>query len=98
MTLKVAIAQINPVVGDVAGNVALILHKVAAARDELGADLVVFPELALCGYPPEDLLFHGNMRRSVGRALEQLCAEVEGISVWWVIRSTRTTVSITAPH
>ncbi len=81
MTLKVAIAQINPVVGDVAGNVALILHKVAAARDEFGADLVVFPELALCGYPPEDLLFHGNMRRSVGRALEQLCAQVEGISL-----------------
>jgi len=81
MTLKVAIAQINPVVGDVAGNVALILHKVAAARDELGAGLVVFPELALCGYPPEDLLFHGNMRRSVGRALEQLCTQVEGISV-----------------
>ncbi len=81
MTLNVAIAQINPVVGDVAGNVALILQKVAAARDQLGADLVVFPELALCGYPPEDLLFHGNMRRSVGRALEQLCAEVTGISV-----------------
>ncbi len=81
MTLKVAIAQINPVVGDVAGNVALILQQVAAARDQLHADLVVFPELALCGYPPEDLLFHGNMRRSVGRALEQLCAEVAGISV-----------------
>ncbi|MGB5623109.1 MAG: NAD+ synthase [Gammaproteobacteria bacterium] len=81
MTLKVAIAQINPVVGDVAGNVALILQRVAAARDQLGADLVVFPELALSGYPPEDLLFHGNMRRSVGRALEQLCAEVAGISV-----------------
>ncbi|MGB5208881.1 MAG: NAD+ synthase [Gammaproteobacteria bacterium] len=81
MTLKVALAQVNPVVGDVAGNVARILAEAARARDELGADLVLFPELILCGYPPEDLLFHGNMRRSVASALEQLCEQVQGISV-----------------
>ena len=60
MTLRIAVAQINPVVGDVAGNVDRVLD---AARSQVGqADLVVFPELAICGYPPEDLLFHGNMR------------------------------------
>ncbi|MGD8978424.1 MAG: NAD+ synthase [Gammaproteobacteria bacterium] len=81
MTLRVAIAQINPVVGDVAGNVDRILDQAVIARDELGADLLICPELALCGYPPEDLLFHGNMRRSVGHALEQICSRVSGISV-----------------
>ncbi len=74
-------AQVNPVVGDVAGNVARILAGAARARDEFGADLAIFPELILCGYPPEDLLFHGNMRRSVANALEQLCQQVQGISI-----------------
>ena len=81
MTLKLALAQVNPVVGDVAGNVARILAGAARARDEFGADLAIFPELILCGYPPEDLLFHGNMRRSVANALEQLCEQVQGISI-----------------
>jgi NAD+ synthase (glutamine-hydrolysing) len=81
MTLKVAVAQINPVVGDVAGNVALILDRAVRARDDLGADLLICPELAVCGYPPEDLLFHGNMRRSVDRALAKIRSRVSGIAV-----------------
>jgi len=81
MSLKIAVAQINPVVGDVAGNVRRVLDWTARARDDLGADLVMFPELVICGYPPEDLLFHGNMRRSVAAAMETLCAEVHGISL-----------------
>ena len=48
--------QINPVVGDVAGNIKKIITAANQARDELSADLVVFPELTLTGYPPEDLL------------------------------------------
>ena len=55
MSLTIAIAQVNPIVGDVNGNLALVRR----ARDEaarLGADLVVFPELVLVGYPPEDLV------------------------------------------
>ncbi len=54
-TLKIALAQLNPVVGDLAGNVA----KLKAAHDKaaaLGADLVVLPELFITGYPPEDLV------------------------------------------
>jgi NAD+ synthase (glutamine-hydrolysing) len=80
MTLRVAMAQLNTVVGDVAGNVRRVLENAARARDELGARLVVFPELTISGYPPEDLLFHGNMRRSVERALGTLASKIEGIT------------------
>src|SRR3989304_7816583 len=58
-TLRVGLAQINPPVGDLDGNVAKILEYAGRARD-LGCDLVAFPELAVTGYPPEDLL----LRRS----------------------------------
>ena len=76
-----ALAQLDLVVGDVAGNTARIIEYAARARDELQADLVVFPELSICGYPPEDLLFHGDMRRSVDAALEKIRAETRGIAV-----------------
>lgn len=57
--MRAALAQINPTIGDVASNADLILQRAAqAARD--GADLVVFPELALCGYPPRDLLLRSD--------------------------------------
>jgi NAD+ synthase (glutamine-hydrolysing) len=81
MALRIAIAQINPVVGDVTGNVRRVLEWAARARDEHHAALAIFPELTICGYPPEDLLFHGNMRKSVEAALETLRSEIEGISV-----------------
>ena len=48
--------QINTIVGDVSGNVKKVIDAAEHARDELNADLVVFPELTLTGYPPEDLL------------------------------------------
>ncbi len=69
--LRVAIAQINPLVGDVAGNEAQILEQMRAAEAG-GADLVAFPELCLSGYPPEDLLFHSGFRRRIGAALARL--------------------------
>ena len=53
--MKIALAQIDTTIGDFAGNVELIVKYAGCARDR-GADLVVFPELALCGYPPRDLL------------------------------------------
>jgi NAD+ synthase (glutamine-hydrolysing) len=53
--LRFAAAQLNTVVGDLSGNVERILQALAAA-EEAGADLCVFPELAITGYPPEDLL------------------------------------------
>ena len=71
VTLSIAIAQINPTVGDVAGNLALIRRT----RDDaaaLGADLVVFPELAIVGYPPEDLVLRPSLVEAAASALEAL--------------------------
>ncbi|MEJ2275743.1 MAG: nitrilase-related carbon-nitrogen hydrolase, partial [Woeseiaceae bacterium] len=59
--VKVALAQIDLVVGDVAGNTHKIIAASGRARDENDADIVIFPELSVCGYPPEDLLFHGGL-------------------------------------
>ena len=79
--LTVALAQLDLVVGDVAGNADRILEQVARAREDLRADLIVFPELALCGYPPEDLLFHSGFRRRVDEALGRIRERVRGIAV-----------------
>ncbi|MBX5470774.1 MAG: NAD+ synthase [Thermoleophilaceae bacterium] len=76
--LRVALAQIDARVGDIAGNAALISDRIAAARDA-GAALVVFPELALTGYPPEDLLLKTSFLARTGEALEELAAETHGI-------------------
>jgi NAD+ synthase (glutamine-hydrolysing) len=74
-------AQLNMVVGDVEGNTARIIRAANAARDTYGADLVMLPELAVSGYPPEDLLFHGGMRKQVNRSIERLKEEVHGITL-----------------
>ncbi len=79
-TLRIALAQLNLFVGDVEGNTLRVIETSARARDELGAHLVLFPELTLSGYPPEDLLFHGGMRRQVANAVERLRTEVRGIT------------------
>ena len=81
MSLRLALAQVDLVVGDVAGNTQRIIDLTARARDELRADLVLFPELSLCGYPPEDLLFHNGLRRQVIAALERVRAQTSGIAV-----------------
>jgi len=73
--LKIAVAQIDCTVGDLAGNAARIL----AAADEavlLGADLLLTPELALCGYPPEDLLLRPDFHRACARALTALAGKL----------------------
>lgn len=80
-TVIVALAQLDLVVGDVPGNTARIIEYAARARDELSADLVVFPELSLCGYPPEDLLSHSGLRRRVNEAMETIRCGVRGIAV-----------------
>ena len=80
-SLRIALAQLNLFVGDVAGNTQRLIDASAQARDELGADLVLFPELSLCGYPPEDLLFHNGLRRQVNSALERVREETSGITV-----------------
>ena len=80
-TAKVALAQLDLRVGDVAGNTDRIIETAIRARDELGADLVVFAELSVCGYPPEDLLLHKGLRVGVANALERIKAETRGIHV-----------------
>ena len=79
--ISVALAQLDLLVGDVAGNTEKILDYAARAREQLQADLVVFPELSVCGYPPEDLLFHSGLRRRVADALENIRESVHGIAV-----------------
>jgi NAD+ synthase (glutamine-hydrolysing) len=83
MTSRVtlALAQVDLVVGDVAGNTAKILEYSGRARDELRADLVAFPELSISGYPPEDLLFHSGLRKRVVASLETIRDGVKDIAV-----------------
>jgi NAD+ synthase (glutamine-hydrolysing) len=81
MSLRIALAQLNLFVGDVGGNTQRVIDTAAEARDRLNADLVLFPELALSGYPPEDLLFHKGLRRQVAAALERVRSEVTGVTV-----------------
>ena len=78
--MRVAVAQLNLLVGDVAGNVARAIDAAERARDELGARLVVFPELTLTGYPPEDLLLHAGLRAQVEAALASLPTRIGGIA------------------
>ncbi|MBK9252900.1 MAG: NAD+ synthase [Proteobacteria bacterium] len=73
--LRVALAQLDLLVGDVRGNCARVREAARRAREQ-GADLVVFPELTLCGYPPEDLLFHRGLRIQVEQALAELERDV----------------------
>ncbi len=79
--MKIALAQIDTHVGAIDANTAKVLRYAHRARDEHGADLVLFPELALSGYPPEDLLLHGGMRRRVEEALTRVRDEVSGIAI-----------------
>src|SRR5215470_382289 len=78
--VKIAIAQINCVVGDLAGNAAKIQRYAEEAR-AAGASLLLTPELALCGYPPEDLLLREGFYRDCVSALERLAGAVSGITV-----------------
>ncbi len=77
--LKIAIAQINPTLGDLSANAQLILKNITAAQKQ-AVDLVVFPELALCGYPPEDLLLKEHFVANNIKTLTALAKKVRGIS------------------
>jgi NAD+ synthase (glutamine-hydrolysing) len=79
--LRCVMAQLNLVVGDVDGNTTRIVTAAKLARDQHRADVILVPELAVSGYPPEDLLFHSGMRLQVGRSLERLKQEVRGITL-----------------
>jgi NAD+ synthase (glutamine-hydrolysing) len=74
-------AQLNLVVGDVDGNTSRMIGAAHEARDSMHADVILLPELAVSGYPPEDLLFHAGMRLQVAHSLERLRREVRGITL-----------------
>ncbi|HTR33087.1 MAG TPA: NAD+ synthase [Gaiellaceae bacterium] len=77
--MRLALAQIDSVVGDVEGNAARILEWLGRAR-EAKADLVLFPELVVTGYPPEDLLLRPGFVGAARRALDRVAAETQGIT------------------
>ena len=79
MTLRIAMAQFDFPVGDVAGNAARIAAMIAEARDAYDADVVLFPELALSGYPPEDLLYRPAFLRESEAAMAGIAAAATGI-------------------
>jgi NAD+ synthase (glutamine-hydrolysing) len=76
--MRLALCQLNATVGDISGNAEKIAAGMHGAR-EAGAELVLFPELALTGYPPEDLLLKEHFLADARIALEQLAAEARGI-------------------
>lgn len=77
--LRIALAQFDFPVGDVAGNAQRIIGMIAEARDAHRADIVMFPELAISGYPPEDLLYRPSFLRDCELALESVARSVDGI-------------------
>ena len=78
--MRIALAQVNSTVGDVQGNAARIAARLEEARQS-GAELVATPELALSGYPPEDLLFHRGFRRRIEESLARLSESARGIDL-----------------
>ena len=77
---RLALAQINPTVGDISGNIRKILDYLERARD-VQADLVAFPEMATTGYPPEDLLFKRSFLKENVAAMERVAVASKGIAV-----------------
>jgi NAD+ synthase (glutamine-hydrolysing) len=77
--LRIALAQLNFLVGDVQGNAARVIEATRRAVATERADLVLFPELTLSGYPPEDLLFHRGFRRQIEAGLARLKREVRDV-------------------
>ena len=78
---RIAIAQVDPCVGDMDGNTELVLEYIDRARAGAGADTVIFPELALTGYPPEDLLLRPHFHVQVEQALQRVLRATQGIDV-----------------
>jgi NAD+ synthase (glutamine-hydrolysing) len=77
--MRIALAQMNTIVGDLDGNRERIVRRLEEAR-EAGADLVLFPELAVTGYPPEDLLLRPGFLRAAARTLDDIASQTRGIT------------------
>jgi NAD+ synthase (glutamine-hydrolysing) len=79
--LRIAMGQLNMLVGDVVGNTEKLINAAQQARNDLGAHLIAFPELALTGYPPEDLLFRNDLLSQAETQLAVLAKETREIDV-----------------
>ena len=79
--ISIVLAQIDLIVGDISGNTARILEYCERVKVESDADLIVFPELSISGYPPEDLLLHSGLKRRIAEAVELIRQNVRGIAV-----------------
>lgn len=80
-SLRLALAQCNFTVGDIRGNTRRIIEAVATARDQHEADMVLFPELAITGYPPDDLLLRPALQRLVQQAVQRICDAAGDIDI-----------------
>ncbi|MGL4566308.1 MAG: nitrilase-related carbon-nitrogen hydrolase, partial [Halioglobus sp.] len=83
-TLNILMAQMNTLVGDFAGNTARVIETISRAGSAADATIVVFPELTLSGYPPEDLLLRPSIERRVEQSLQSILAAMTG-PAWAVI-------------
>ncbi|MBS64683.1 NAD+ synthase [Salinisphaera sp.] len=79
-SLRIALAQLNVWVGDIEGNARQMIEAAATARDRDGADIVAFPEMALLGYPPDDLLLRRGLPGAIESALALLTERLAGIT------------------
>ena len=78
--ISIVLAQLDLAVGDISGNTKLIIDSCEKAKNQHNADLIIFPELSISGYPPEDLLLHSGFKRRINDALNSIKEEVAGIS------------------
>lgn len=77
--VTVVMGQIDPIVGDISGNVDLIIEAAKRAKNESQADIIVFPEMTITGYPPEDLLLRNGLYPQINQALNRICEAVTDI-------------------
>jgi len=79
--IQIALAQINLCVGDIKGNTKLIIENILRAKEQLHADIIIFPELAITSYPPEDLLLRPALHSQIKTSLKDICNAAYGIDV-----------------
>ena len=79
--IKIALAQLNFLVGDIEGNCQKMLHILQQVKHAAAVDCVVFSELAIIGYPPEDLLFRPSISRRITVAMDKIQAASKGLTV-----------------
>jgi NAD+ synthase (glutamine-hydrolysing) len=78
--MKVFVVQLNLTIGNLKKNTKKIIHAIENGRSK-GCDIILFPELTICGYPPEDFLFHKNFIESMDECLEQIARSSHGVMV-----------------